>query len=72
MEPATTGASGNPQRKFGSVGLMILGAVMAIMSADRLFDEWQAGQTWRIALYALVLPAVSIATVYGVFASRRN
>lgn len=61
MDPASS-----ETRRNRSIGIALLGIALVIISADRLIDAWQDGQTWRVALYAVVVPAAIVATVYSV------
>jgi hypothetical protein len=71
MEPASSKTNGNRRGGHGSVGLALLGIGLIIISADRLMGAWQAGQTWRVALYAVVSLAAIVATVYSILQGGR-
>lgn len=54
MEPGSPESKGGQPRRLGSIALALLGLCLFIISADRLIDAWDAGQMWRVALYAVV------------------
>jgi predicted cobalt transporter CbtA len=68
----SSNTKGNRPVGHGSVGLALLGTGLVIISADRLIDAWQAGQTWRVALYAVVSLAAIVATAYSILRGGRD
>jgi uncharacterized membrane protein len=64
MEPGSSETKGGQPRGLGSIALALLGLCLLIISVDRLIDAWEAGQTWRIALYAVVSLAAIVAAAY--------
>jgi uncharacterized membrane protein len=64
MEPASSETKGGQPGGFRAIALALLGLCLFIISVDRLIDAWQAGQTWRVALYAVVSLAAIVAAVY--------
>jgi uncharacterized membrane protein len=64
MEPASPETKGGQPGGRRAITLAIVGLCLLIISADRLIDAWQAGQTWRVALYATVSLAVIVAAAY--------
>jgi uncharacterized membrane protein len=63
MEPGPSETKGGQPRGLGTIALALLGLCLFIISVDRLIDAWEAGQTWRIALYAVVSLAAIVASV---------
>jgi uncharacterized membrane protein len=63
MEPGSSETKGGQPRGLGSIALALLGLCLFIISVDRLIDAWEAGPTWRIALYAVVSLAAIVAAV---------
>jgi hypothetical protein len=68
MEPASSEAKRGQPRGVGALAL--LGLCLFIISVDRLIDAWESGQTWRVALYAIISLAAIVAAVYSVVRGR--
>jgi uncharacterized membrane protein len=71
MEPSSHETKGGQPRGLGSIALALLGLCLFIISVDRLIDAWEAGQTWRVALYAVVSLVAIVAAVYGLVRGRK-
>jgi uncharacterized membrane protein len=65
MEPASSETKGGQPRGLGPIALAILGLCLFILSVDRMIDAWGTGQTWRVALYAVVALVAMVAAVYS-------
>ena len=67
MEPSSHETKSGQPRGLGSIALALLGLCLFIISVDRLID----GQTWRVALYAVVSLIAIVAAFYGLVRVRK-
>ncbi|MCS7167522.1 MAG: hypothetical protein RMI91_05845 [Gemmatales bacterium] len=71
MEPVPSESKAGRPGWLRAIAVALLGLCLSIISVDPLIDAWEAGQTWRVALYAVVSLAVIVAAVYFAVRGRR-
>jgi hypothetical protein len=71
MEPSSHETKSGQPRGLGSIALALLGLCLFIISVDRLIDAREAGQTWRVALHAVVSLIAIVAAFYGLVRVRK-